>query len=177
MSKSTFTTKLFTVNSWVIALLPPDISATLPSRGTVLIKGTMNDTDFLAVLEPDGRGSHWLNVDFDISILYQYLRRAANSCRRQFAHSSFGSPSKIDQRVSVNQRLTGTVYFLPAKDIATKPIPTPMTDPTPTKSQFSVITPMAIPTPVLINVHPTNTIPCLSSVFLFAMMRSFMKLL
>ena len=71
MSKSTLTTKLFTVNSWVIALLPPDISATLPSRGTVLIKGTMNDTDFLAVLEPDGRGSHWLNVD-------EPMRDAAN---------------------------------------------------------------------------------------------------
>ena len=53
----------FKINSWTILLLPKDASAKLPSRGMVLVKGTINDSPFKTPLEPDGRGSHWLKVD------------------------------------------------------------------------------------------------------------------
>lgn len=46
-----------------VLLLPKDASAKLPSRGMVLVRGTINGSAFLTPLEPDGRGSHWLQVD------------------------------------------------------------------------------------------------------------------
>ena len=60
---SKFRTKLVTVNGWTIVLLPIDASTQLPSRGMVLVKGTFNGAPLTAVLEPDGRGSHWFRVD------------------------------------------------------------------------------------------------------------------
>jgi hypothetical protein len=58
-----FETKLFKIGSSTILLLPKDASAKLPSRGMVLVEGTVNGTKFLTPLEPDGRGSHWLRAD------------------------------------------------------------------------------------------------------------------
>jgi len=58
-----FETKLFTVNSWVILRMPKDESLKLPSRGQVMVKGTINGFRFQTALEPDGNGSHWLHVD------------------------------------------------------------------------------------------------------------------
>lgn len=42
--------------------LPKDASTQLPSRGMTMVQGTINGTDFRAVLEPDGKGSHWFRV-------------------------------------------------------------------------------------------------------------------
>lgn len=58
-----FKTKLVKIGKTTVAVLPKEVSATLPSRGMVAINATMNDHHFWAVLEPDGRGSHWLAVD------------------------------------------------------------------------------------------------------------------
>jgi hypothetical protein len=58
-----FQTTPFTLNNWTILLLPKDASAQLPSRGQVMVKGTMDGEDFTAVLEPDGRGSHWFRLE------------------------------------------------------------------------------------------------------------------
>lgn len=44
-------------------LLPEDISAKLPSRGSVMVYGTLNQHKFQAVLEPDGKLSHWFGID------------------------------------------------------------------------------------------------------------------
>jgi hypothetical protein len=66
MASITFDTQLFTVNSWTILRLPLAASAQLPSRGQVMVKGTVNDFDFQMPLEPDGYGSHWLRVDNDM---------------------------------------------------------------------------------------------------------------
>lgn len=55
--------ELHTVNSILIALLPNEASAELPSRGQVMAKGTLNGQEFAKVLEPDGRGGHWFRVD------------------------------------------------------------------------------------------------------------------
>jgi hypothetical protein len=58
-----FKSRLYSIGSWVILRLPKDVSAGLPSRGQVMVKGTINDSPFQAVLEPDGDSSHWLHVD------------------------------------------------------------------------------------------------------------------
>lgn len=64
-----FETKLFTIKSWTILKLPEDASAELPSRGMIMVKGTLNDVPFKTLLEPDGRygpgkkPSHWFRPD------------------------------------------------------------------------------------------------------------------
>jgi hypothetical protein len=63
MPTITFETKLVEINGWTIAHLPLDTSAQLPSRGLVMVKGTINGSDFQIALEPDGRKSHWFEID------------------------------------------------------------------------------------------------------------------
>ena len=58
-----FEAKLTTINNWTIIVLPDDASKQLPSRGQVMVKGTINSLPFQSALEPDGNGGHWLNVD------------------------------------------------------------------------------------------------------------------
>lgn len=60
------------VGSGILLALPKDVSATLPTRGMTLVEGTINGAPFRAVLEPDGRGSHWFRVG-------EALRAAANA--------------------------------------------------------------------------------------------------
>ncbi len=47
----------------MLVLLPQAASSKLPSRGMVMVKGTVNGVPFAIPLEPDGRGSHWLNLE------------------------------------------------------------------------------------------------------------------
>jgi len=61
-----FETKLFKIHSWTILKLPLDASAKLPSRGQVMVKGTINDVPFRTALEPDGRRSHWFRVSSNL---------------------------------------------------------------------------------------------------------------
>lgn len=56
----------FRVHGWTILLLPKEASAELPSRGLVLVEGSINGHKFKTPLEPDGRFSHWLRVDEDL---------------------------------------------------------------------------------------------------------------
>jgi len=58
-----FKTKLFKIHDWTILLLPKDASVKLPSRGQVMVKGTINGIYFQSPLEPDSRGSHWFRVN------------------------------------------------------------------------------------------------------------------
>lgn len=62
MSAIQFQTKLFAIGNTTILQLPAKVSAELPSRGMVLVKGSVNGAPFLTALEPDGKGSHWLNM-------------------------------------------------------------------------------------------------------------------
>ncbi len=62
MSPIRCTAPLSTINSWTILHLPKSASAKLPSRGMVMVEGTLNDAEFRSVLEPDGKGSHWFKV-------------------------------------------------------------------------------------------------------------------
>lgn len=64
-----FETELFEINSWTILRLPENASAKLPSRGMIMVAGTLNDIPFKTLLEPDGRyapgqkSSHWFRPD------------------------------------------------------------------------------------------------------------------
>ena len=57
-----FSAPLITVNDVVLVLLPPNASEQLPSRGIVMVEGTINGNHFKDALEPDGKGSHWLTI-------------------------------------------------------------------------------------------------------------------
>lgn len=63
MAQIHFKTELFTIKDWTVVLLPRSASSKLPSRGQVMIKGTVNGYEFQTALEPDGQGSHWFRVD------------------------------------------------------------------------------------------------------------------
>ncbi len=56
-------TTLFFVGTWTILRIPETASALLPSRGLTFVEGTINNVPFKAVLEPDGKGSHWFRVE------------------------------------------------------------------------------------------------------------------
>lgn len=58
MSAIHFETKLFKINTWTILRLPENVSAKLPSRGMIMVSGTINNNPFKALLEPDGRYGH-----------------------------------------------------------------------------------------------------------------------
>ena len=49
--------------AWAFVVLPGEASATLPRRGRTSVDGTLNGQRFRAVLEPDGKKSHWLKID------------------------------------------------------------------------------------------------------------------
>lgn len=64
-----FDTQLYKIGARTILRLPEDASSKLPSRGTVMVSGTVNDVPFKTLLEPDGRygpgkkPSHWFSPD------------------------------------------------------------------------------------------------------------------
>ncbi len=62
-----FKSTLFTIGDWTILLLPQEASQQLPSRNIAMVNGTINNFEFKAVLEPDGNGSHWIEVDKRLS--------------------------------------------------------------------------------------------------------------
>ena len=47
----------------LIIRLSDDVSTQLPSRGQVAADITVDDTTFLAVIEPDGMRGHWLPIN------------------------------------------------------------------------------------------------------------------
>jgi hypothetical protein len=51
------------VGPGALITLPPSASAKLPSRGMTMVEGTVNGFRFRTVLQPDGQGSHWFNVN------------------------------------------------------------------------------------------------------------------
>ena len=62
-----FEEKLLKIGPRQIIRIPIDSSKKLPSRGMVMVKGTINDLAFTSPLEPDGKGSHWLEVSGTLS--------------------------------------------------------------------------------------------------------------
>ena len=65
MSKISFTSALVRSEgngAGILLTLPKEASAQLPSRGMVPVEVTINEAPFRAVLEPDGKESHWFKV-------------------------------------------------------------------------------------------------------------------
>ncbi len=58
-----FEAELTRIGMRTIVILPPAASEQLPSRGMGMGIVTMNGMTFLSPLEPDGKGSHWFEVD------------------------------------------------------------------------------------------------------------------
>jgi hypothetical protein len=54
---------LYKIDEWTVLRLPEKASEELPSRGQVVVQGTINGHGFQAVLEPDGYFGHWLRID------------------------------------------------------------------------------------------------------------------
>lgn len=63
MAEINFKSKPYAIGDWIVLRLPKEESAKLPSRGQVMVKGTINGYAFQTALEPDGDWSHWLHVD------------------------------------------------------------------------------------------------------------------
>ncbi|MBU3113404.1 YdeI/OmpD-associated family protein [Clostridium lacusfryxellense] len=57
-----FESKLLKIGHLQVIRIPLDSSKKLPSRGMVMVRGTINNLNFKAPLEPDGKGSHWIEV-------------------------------------------------------------------------------------------------------------------
>jgi hypothetical protein len=66
MSTICFETTLLKLGDWTILRLPESASTQLPSRGMVLVEGTINGFHSKIVLEPDGKGSHWFWVSSNL---------------------------------------------------------------------------------------------------------------
>jgi hypothetical protein len=59
----TFNTELYKNGAWILLRLPAEASKQLPSRGQVMVTGTINGHAFEKVLEPDGDWGHWFKVE------------------------------------------------------------------------------------------------------------------
>lgn len=66
MAKISFSTTLSSLNSCTLLSLPKAASEKLPSRGMVMVEGTLNGYPFQSPLEPDGEGSHWCMISHTI---------------------------------------------------------------------------------------------------------------
>ena len=58
-----FAAELFSIEDALLLGLPDRASTRLPSRGQVAVRGAINGQNFQTVVEPDGRGGHWVRVD------------------------------------------------------------------------------------------------------------------
>ena len=58
-----FDATLSTIGTSTVLRLPATASKSLPSRGQVAVRGTINGVEFQTVLEPDGGFGHWMRVD------------------------------------------------------------------------------------------------------------------
>jgi len=61
--------KAVSINGQLIASLPGDASAALPSRGQVAVTGTIDGQPFRTVVEPDGNRGHWIKLDARLTSL------------------------------------------------------------------------------------------------------------
>ncbi len=57
-----FNAILHEIEARKVIKLPQDISKELPSRGMVMVQGSMNGYPLIVPLEPDGKGSHWFSL-------------------------------------------------------------------------------------------------------------------
>lgn len=58
-----FKAELLQLKDWKIIRLPDAISSKLSSRGMLMAKVSIKDTDFKTPLKPDGMGGHWFRLN------------------------------------------------------------------------------------------------------------------
>lgn len=58
-----FAAQLLSIEATTLLQLPGEASERLPSRGQVAVHGAINGYELRTVVEPDGRGGHWIRVD------------------------------------------------------------------------------------------------------------------
>src|SRR6478752_381577 len=58
-----FAAQLLSIEATTLLQLPGEASEQLPSRGQVAVRGAINGHELQTVVEPDGRGGHWIRVD------------------------------------------------------------------------------------------------------------------
>lgn len=63
-----FQTTLYALKAYTILPVPKEESMKLPSRGQLSVSGRLNGAEFRAILEPDGKWSHWMKVDDDLKM-------------------------------------------------------------------------------------------------------------
>lgn len=61
-----FESVLSKIESRNIIKIPLNSSKQLPSRGMVMIQGTINGFAFIVPAEPDGKGSHWFELSEEL---------------------------------------------------------------------------------------------------------------
>ena len=66
--KISFESPLILIEPHTIVKIPIAVSRQLPSRGMVMVKGTLNNLEFQEPLEPDGIGSHWLDISASLIV-------------------------------------------------------------------------------------------------------------
>lgn len=57
-----FPAVVYTMDGSTLLRLPGTASQQLPSRGQVAVRGAIDGHEFQTVLEPDGRGGHWMRL-------------------------------------------------------------------------------------------------------------------
>jgi len=62
-----FETKLLKIGHLQVIRIPLESSKKLPLRGMVMVQGTINNIPFKEPVEPDGKGSHWIEVSTSLS--------------------------------------------------------------------------------------------------------------
>lgn len=58
-----FTTVTEVVGETTLVRLPQEASARLPSRGQVAVQAALGGLEAATMLEPDGRGGHWMRIN------------------------------------------------------------------------------------------------------------------
>lgn len=74
-----FEAPLLTIAKWHVIKLPKEVSAKLPSRGQVMVEGTLNDHSFATPLEPDGMWGHWFSPSPELR--KQLSLKPGDNCR------------------------------------------------------------------------------------------------
>lgn len=91
---------------WTFLRLPPEASGQLSSRGMVSVEGTIQKHPFVATLQPDGDGGHWLKVESD-------LRLAADIEAGDTVHLDI-SPTTVEPEPEVPEDLQEALAAAPA---------------------------------------------------------------
>lgn len=58
--------KVVEISKTTLVLIPIELSRELPSRAQVFVRGKLNEVEFDAVLEPDGKGGHWFSPKLEL---------------------------------------------------------------------------------------------------------------